>query len=257
MARGRISAQARWFGVITALAIASSVASSWRPAPSAPPTILNIAKLLPPIFTVPAAQFVPPSQVAGCSGKAVAGNQFSITVTNFTAVTTAGEDRVIKDTPSTINFAGNDGDLTPEKFFSNLPLAAGNYKQLKATVSPTLTIKGKVTCASAVWGGETRTYYTDGTTDSDNGDPYSLTEAGANPVAAQLNMGGGGGSAQAATLDINFTVFAGGNTDLNLKIKNENAFVLWDLSSITPAVEPANQPAIKVFPGAPDASGVE
>lgn len=233
-----------------------------------PPMVPKIARLLPPIFSVPLAQPGPqPTQVADCvSGKAVAGTQFSVTVLSFKGITTEGGENTFKDSASTVNFAGNDGDNTPEKFIQTSQVAAAPYKAIKINVSPTLTIKGQVTCSSAAWGGASRTYYTDGTLDFDNGDPCVSADADsiqpngpctagvANPVAAQLDFGGGSGTAQTVELPVTFTVFAGGATDLNLAVKNEGAFVLWNISAITPAVEAGNAPAIKVFPGAPDTS---
>ena len=254
MTRARVSAKARWFGVVTVLAVASSVASSWRPAPTAPRTVVNVAKLLPPIFTASSAQGRGggPTQVSGCSGKAIAGNEFSITILDFTAVTTGGVDRLITDTDAALNFAGNDGDVAG-KFFTALAFTAGDYNKLKITVSPTLTIKGKVTCD--VDGGgpiATRTYYTDGTADFDNGDPSELIEANAIPVATQIKFGGGSGTSTSVELSVNFTVNPGVTTTMNMGFKNEGAFVLWDISSITPAV---GDTAYKVFPGQPDSSG--
>lgn len=247
MARPQSSAKIRWFVTLAMLALASSMGSFPEPPRSAPPAALDVTKLLPPLFTNSAAQGVP-TQVAGCAQKAVIGFKFAITVLEVKATNIGGSDLTITTDDATVDFAGNDGALTPTNLFSGT-FTPDVYTAIKPTVSPTLIIKGWVACplGSPV---QTRYYYTDGNANP-HASAFELSEAAATAAMAEtsIKFGGGAGENFTPTIAVNFTVTAGQSTRVNMPVKNESAFVLWDLSSIV------GGEAYMAFPGQPDTSG--
>lgn len=243
MTRVRISPQARWFWVVTVLAVASSVVSLWRPAPSAPRTVVSVARLLPPIFTASSAQGPLPTRVAGCVGKAGVGDQLSITVLNAEAVTAGKVAHTIFDTAATLDYAGVDGTTLANVFAQNVSLPANNFIQLNGTVSATITVKCAVTCDVP---GPTpqRTYVTSGNSektvpDGYVGDGNPLTPEA--PVATAITIDGGNVPFQ---FPVNFTIASGVTTVLNLAFEND-ACELWDISSLT--ADPADE-VFKILP---------
>lgn len=240
MTRARISPITRWLGVVAVLAMASGVVTSWRPAPGVPRAVVTVAKLLPPLFTTLSAQ----TQISGCSANAVSGNKFVITLTEVKALAGSVE-TLISNTPSTVNVVGQDGDVMAQKFLEGASLPAGSYTGLKITLGSTVTLKGQVTCTSGLWGGGSRTYYTDPTVASTASDPFVPVAANATPQDVQHTV-----STSPVTLPVNFTVVGGVATVVNIGFQNPQ-IVLYDASSIT--ADPLDQ-IIKIFAGNPDAS---
>lgn len=239
MTHTRVSATVRWFGVVTVLTIASGVASSWRPRPSAPPTVVSVAKMLPAIFTTLSAQ----TTVPGCVAAADVGNQFLINVDEFLAVADSNVERSIIKNRS-LNVVGQ-GTLA-EKFFEQASLAFDDYKAIKmrlnapGTTATKITIKGKVTCTSSLWGNVSRTYYTD--TNPNPGDPFVTDPDLADPQAAEIEIQM---PDEPFVLDVDFSV-GPGDTLVNIAFEQPQ-LVLYDTGG----------GSFTVFPGSPKANGAD
>jgi len=226
----RMSANARWFGVVTVLAMASSIASSWDPAPATRPAVMNLARLLPAMFPALSAQTV----VTGCTnGNVASGNQITITLTRVAAVTTGGTEVLITDVARSVDLIGAAGSTIADKFFEGLTLAAGSYKQLNITMSRQMSYTGAVTC---VIGGQTRYYYTNGSSDPPS--PFVTTTAAAASAAAVLTQVTLGGANTPFELLINFEVLA--DTDTTVNILFDPVLAVYDTGSSVYAVFPAS-----------------
>jgi hypothetical protein len=233
--------QARWFWVVTVLAMASSLASSWRPAPGTPSTVVNVAKLLPPIFTASSGQGVP---TIVCTKKPAAGETASVVMNSATAVATNNDERPMFSTARSLNIAGPNG---PAGFFAeNLTLQADSYKTFKFVIDAVITVKRQVTCEI---GGVTRTIWTGGNPNKQVADPSSLNAADAAPVLTEITIDGGNTS---ASLSVNFNVAAGATTILRSVFNTDGnaGLVVNDISVITGVAN-----SYKITPGTPDVTG--
>lgn len=251
MASGRTSARTRGFVAATVMVLASSIGSFWDRAPSPRPPILDVTKLLPPLFTKSSALGEPTQE--NCTTKAVSDFDFSIKVTAFSLTTTGGVDVTVPNYVATnVNFAGNDGEQTAA-FFSGVTSVSGSFSGFKPTIDPALTIKAYLPC---VIGGETRWYFTDGN-DQVHQSEYKTgangeAEARAAMKETTIKFGGGSGTSFTPTINANFTVTPGQATRVNMPVKNESAFALWDVSVVLGL---ADDTAHMVFPAQPNTSG--
>lgn len=241
MTGARVSAKARWFGVVTVLVVASGIASSWRPAPNAPSTAVNMTKLLPPIFTTSSGQGTP---TIVCTKKPAAGETATVVMNSATAVATNDVERTMFSTARSLNIAGPNG---PAGFFAeNLTLQADSYKTFKFVIGAVITVKGTVTCNP---GGGVRTIWTGGNPNKQVADPTSLNAADANPQTTEITIDAGDTS---FSIPVNFTVASGATTILRTVFDTDGnaGLVVYDISVLTGVAN-----SYKIVPGNPSATG--
>jgi len=240
MTHTRMSAGTRWFGVVTVLVIASSMASSWRPAPSTPRAVANVAKLLPPIFTTSSGQGGTPT--IACTKKPAAGETATVVMNSATAVSSGGTERTIFSTARSLNIAGANGPVA-DFFAQDINLQPGTYSTFKFIIDAVITVKGQVTCNP---GGGTRTIWTGGNPDKRVADPSSTTASDANPQTTEITIDGGDTS---VSVPVDFTITANQTTVLRPLFNTDGnaGLVVYDISSVTGVAN-----SYKIVPGTPD-----
>lgn len=233
MGRTRTSTSARLLG-IAVLVIIWSLTASRAPVEDASPSVPSFRAVMPLLFPTLFAQ----TQIAGCSnGDVNTGNQINITITKVRGrrVATPPESGEIvqfdplpplTETSRTVNLIGAVGSVAGV-FLNGVPVQSswpGDYNQLLITLASQMTYQGAAQCAT---GGETRYYYSNGSSTSspciigaaNAGSPCTVVSGAS--VSAALNRSdfaattvtiGGGESA----MPLNYTITSNGSITLNV-----------------------------------------
>jgi hypothetical protein len=181
---------------IAVLVIIWSLTASRAPVEDASPSVPSFRAVMPLLFPTLFAQ----TQIAGCSnGNVNTGNEINITTTRVRGRRVAtpvenGELVEFSTANNPINLVGAVGSVA-SVFLNNVPIQSswfGDYNQLLVTLSSQMTYKGATQCTDAVaTGGETRYYYSDGSTTSS---PFVTSSfANANTLKSSTTVSFGGG----------------------------------------------------------------
>ena len=166
MRRTRTSTSARLLG-IAVLVMVWGLTASRAPVEDVSPRVASFRAVLPSLFPTLSAQTL----ISGCTnGDVATGNQITITVTKVVGRKTAvpvedGELITFDETNRDVNLIGASGSVAGVLFtgVTVTPDMVGEYNRLDVTLGSQMTYQGATEC---VTGGETRYYYSDGSSTS-------------------------------------------------------------------------------------------
>lgn len=234
MRRTRTSTSARLLG-IAVLVMIWGLTSSRPPIEDAPPRAVSFRAVIPSLFPTLFAQTI----ISGCTnGDVNSGNQITMTVTNAGGRKTNNTLVTFDNNSRSVNLIGATGSVAGT-LLSGLAIQAdwvGAYNRLDITLSSQMTYQGATQC---VTGGETRYYYSNGSSTSSPciigvanvASPCTLV-AGASVSAAlnrsdfaatTVNIGGG-----AFPLDLNYSIT---NAGITLDVAFDPAIAVYSLGA--------------------------
>lgn len=219
MERTRTSTSARLLG-IAVLVLGWSLTASRAPVEDKPPTLVNPRAAIPLLFPTLFAQTI----ISGCTnGDVNSGNQVTVTLTRIGGRKTDGTLITFSNNPPAVNLFGAAGSVAGSFLSGVAPQSdwPGNYNRLDMTMSSQFTYQGATQC---VTGGQTRYYYTNGSSTSSpciaavatpctavSSPSVSAALSRSDFAATTVNTGGGD-----FNLDLNYTITAAGSITLNI-----------------------------------------
>lgn len=206
MRRTRTSTSARLLGIVVLVMIWSLTASR-APVEDASPSVPSFRAVMPLLFPTLFAQTI----ISGCTnGDVSSGNQITITLTRIGGRKTDGTLITFSNNPPAVNLFGAVGSVAGVFLSGVAPQSSwpGTYNRLDMTMSSQFTFQGATQC---VTGGETRYYYSNGSSTSS---PYVTTSLNAaRDLVRSTTVTIGGGD---FNLDLNYTITAAGAITLNI-----------------------------------------